>query len=64
MQRHYNNPFLELDHLKKDLKLYLEKRTAGSQSPSPSPSPEKDRQSDKKTEKSPSPSPFGRSTAF
>jgi hypothetical protein len=28
MQRHYNNPFLELDHLKKDLKLYLEKRTA------------------------------------
>ena len=28
MQRHYNNPFLELDHLKKDLKHYLEKRTA------------------------------------
>jgi hypothetical protein len=24
MQRHYNNPFLELDHLKKDLKHYLE----------------------------------------
>jgi hypothetical protein len=66
MQRHYNNPFLELEHLKNDLKQYLDKRSLnGSQSPSGgSPSPEKERLSEKKTEKSHSPSPFGRSTAF
>ena len=61
MQRHYNNPFLELEHLKKDLKIYLEQRTNGSQSPNASPSVEKEKTIEKK---SPSPSPFGRSTAF